>query len=42
MHVLHPSARAKDDSDCEAAHKVNASIDHVWVQFYLTLRKLFN
>jgi Cytochrome P460 len=40
QHVLHPSAPAAEDSACEACHRVNASIDHVWVQFYPTLRKL--
>jgi hypothetical protein len=36
----HATAKARPDSKCEACHAVNASKDHVWVQFYPTLRKL--
>jgi hypothetical protein len=39
QHVLHPSAPAKDDPECETCHKAHARPDNVWVQFYPTLRK---
>jgi hypothetical protein len=38
--VLKPSAKAHEDSECYDCHKLHASKDNVWVQFYPTLRKL--
>jgi hypothetical protein len=38
--VMRPAAEAEDDRFCQACHKVHASKDNVWVQFYPTLRKL--
>jgi hypothetical protein len=39
-HPLLPSSQAFDSRACESCHKDRASLDHVWVQFYPTLRKL--
>ncbi len=39
-HPLLPSSEAFDSRACERCHDANASLDHVWVQFYPTLRKL--
>ena len=38
--VMAASAPAHDDGECNACHKLHASKDNVWVQFYPTLRKL--
>jgi Cytochrome P460 len=35
---LKPSAKAFEDGQCENCHKIHASLDHVWVQFYPVLR----
>ena len=40
--VLKPSAKAHEDIECYDCHKLHASKDNVWVQFYPTLRKLIN
>jgi hypothetical protein len=32
------SAAAQPDANCEACHKKNGLVDHVWVQFYPVLR----
>jgi hypothetical protein len=37
---LLPTAPAHPDNECENCHKLHASTDHVWVQFYPVLRKL--
>jgi Cytochrome P460 len=34
------SAAAEDDVSCENCHRDHAMLDHVWVQFYPTLKKL--
>jgi hypothetical protein len=34
------SAPAQEDATCENCHRDHAMVDHVWVQFYPTLRKL--
>jgi hypothetical protein len=39
-HPLAPSSKAFDSRACESCHAAHASLDHVWVQFYPTLRKL--
>jgi Cytochrome P460 len=39
-HPLLPSSEAFGSASCESCHKDHASMDHVWVQFYPTLRKL--
>ena len=38
--VMQASAPAHDDAECFDCHKLHASKDNVWVQFYPTLRKL--
>jgi hypothetical protein len=39
-HPLLPSSKAFGSASCESCHHDHASMDHVWVQFYPTLRKL--
>jgi hypothetical protein len=38
--IMRDPTPPEDDGFCQACHKLHASLDNVWVQFYPTLRKL--